>query len=424
MVPRHDAVDEAVDEALAEAHRELFGRLVGWLFRREGDLQAAEDAVASVFAQAVTAWRQAGVPRSPEAWLRVAARNAAISAARRRTRDVTVAPEEMTDMAVTDDEIAEPPPTADDVLTLLFVCAHPAIDERLHAPLMLQAVLGVDAARIAAVFLVPPATMGQRLSRVKTKIRDAGIRYRVPSPGDLPARVGAVLRAIYAAYGSSDALIDDLGGDRPALRAEALRLAEVLAALSPDDPEVRGLLALLLHTESRRPARFAGSTFVPLAEQDTRLWSTELRRRGDAELRRAAASGALGRFQLEAAISAVHSARAETGTTEWSAVVTLYRGLLQVAPSIGATIGAAAALVEVGDTDEAAGMLAGLPSSAIESHQPYWVCLARVEAARGRAAEADDATRRAIGLTTDPRVRAYLLARAPLTGPGRPAPAD
>jgi RNA polymerase sigma-70 factor (ECF subfamily) len=397
------------DEALADAHRELFGRLVGWLFRRNGDLQAAEDAVATAFAQAITAWREGGVPRSPEAWLRVAARNAAISAARRRARDVLVAPEEMIDTAVTDAELTESAPTQDDVLTLLFVCAHPAIDDRMHAPLMLQAALGVDAARIAAVFLVPPSTMGQRLSRVKTKIRDAGIRYRVPTPEDLPTRVGAVLRAIYAAYGASDALIDELGGDRPALRTEALRLAEMVTALLPDDPEARGLLALLLHTESRRPARFVDGSFVPLGAQDTRLWSARLRARGDDELRRAAALGRLGRFQLEAAISAVHSARAETGTTDWQAVVALYRGLLQIAPSTGARIGAAAALVEVGEADAAARALAELPTSAVADHQPYWVCLARVEAARGRVAEAADATRRAVGLTTDPRVRAHLL---------------
>ncbi|NYF16945.1 RNA polymerase sigma-70 factor (ECF subfamily) [Microbacterium sp. AK009] len=400
------------DEALADAHRELFGRLVGWLFRRNGDLQAAEDAVATAFAQAITAWREGGVPRSPEAWLRVAARNAAISAARRRTRDVLVAPEEMIVMAVTDDELTESAPTQDDVLTLLFVCAHPAIDERMHAPLMLQAVLGVDAARIAAVFLVPPSTMGQRLSRVKTKIRDAGIRYRVPSPEDLPTRVGAVLRAIYAAYGASDALIDELGGDRPALRTEALRLAEMMTTLVPDDPEARGLFALLLHTESRRAARFVNGWFVPLGAQDTRLWSAVLRARGDDELRRAAAQGRLGRFQLEAAISAVHSARAETGTTDWRAVVALYRGLLQIAPSTGARIGSAAALVEVGEADAAARALAVLPSSVVADHQPYWVCLARVEAARGRVAEAADATRRAVGLTTDPRVRAHLLGGA------------
>ncbi|MEI3868286.1 DUF6596 domain-containing protein [Microbacterium sp. CCNWLW134] len=408
MIHRHDPVGEA----LAEAHRELFGRLVGWLFRRDGDLQAAEDAVATAFAHAVTAWRAGGVPRSAEAWLRVAARNAAVSAARRRTREVSVAPEEMTGMTASDDAVAEGAPTPDDVLSLLFVCAHPAIDERLHAPLMLQAVLAVDAARIAAVFLVPPATMGQRLSRVKIKIRDAGIRYRMPPAEELPGRVGAVLRAIYAAYGSSDALIDDLGGDRPALRDEALRLAEMMVALVPEDPEARGLLALLLHTESRRPARFGEGGFVPLASQDARIWSAALRRRGDAELRRAAALGRLGRFQLEAAISAVHSARAETGVTDWQAVVTLYRGLLQIAPSVGATIGAAAALVEVGDVDEAARMLADLPPSAVAAHQPYWVCLARVEAARGRHVEADAAMRRAIGLTTDPRVRAYLVERS------------
>jgi RNA polymerase sigma-70 factor (ECF subfamily) len=401
---------DAVDEALERTHRELFGRLVGWLFRRDGDLERAEDAVAAAFAAAVVSWREKGVPRSPEAWLRVAARNAAVSAARRDIRTVPVDPEDFEIVAAADvsDDFR---PALDDTVLLLFVCAHPAIDARMHAPLMLQAVLGVDAARIAAVFLVPPATMGQRLTRVKTKIRDAGIRYRVPEPSELPGRVDAVLRAIYAAYGSSDALIDDLGGDRPALRAEAIRLAELMTAMLPENPEARGLLALLLHTEGRRRGRFPNGEFVPLGAQDIGLWSAEMRRRADSELRRAAEAGRPGRFQLEAAISAVHSARAETGTTDWQAIATLYRGLLQIAPSTGASIGAAAALVEVGELAEAEAILAALPAATVATHQPYWVCLARLESARGRLEAAAAAQQRAIGLTTDPRVRSWLVAQ-------------
>lgn len=303
----------AADEALDQAHRLWFGRLVGWLFRMTGDLQLAEDSVAGAFAAAVSTWRSSGVPDSPEAWLRVVARNRAMTALKRNARAISVAPEGFADL----EDQKQTSESMDDRLALMFVCAHPAIDARMHAPLMLQAVVGVDAARIASVFLVPPATMGQRLSRAKAKIRDAGIRFRTPDADEFAGRLGSVLQAVYATYGLADPIADPAVERDAALRAEALRLADLLTELLPRQAEAWGLSALLRLTESRRPARLVDGRFVPLALQDTSLWSAEDRRRGDQDLRRAVALGTMGRFQLEAAISAVHSSRADGTQTDW-----------------------------------------------------------------------------------------------------------
>lgn len=402
---------QTVDEALEQAHGLWFGRLVGWLFRMTGDLQLAEDSVGGAFASAVTAWRASGAPDSPEAWLRVAARNRAMTELKRGARAITVAPESFTAL----EDPTGPADAFDDRLALMFVCAHPAIDARMHAPLMLQTVLGVDAARIATVFLTPPATIGQRLSRAKTKIRDAGIRFRKPeTPEEFAGRLASVLQAVYAAYGLADPIADTAADRDIALRAEALRLAELLTELVPKDPETWGLLALLLHTESRRPARLAGGEFVPLADQDTRLWSSAQRRRADECLTRASSLNRMGRFQLEAAISAVHSSRAFGTRTDWSTIAVLYRGLLRIAPSIGATIGAAGALIELGDLDGAAALIDAVPADAARSHQPYWVCRARLATARGDRAAARAASDVAIGLTTDPALRRFLIRTRPI----------
>ena len=227
---------QMADRAVADAHERSYGRLVGWLFRRTGDLQLAEDAVFAAFASAVVTWRRSGVPDSPEAWLRVAARNHALNALRAVTRVTSVPPEVF--------ELREGPidsiPQFDDRLGLLFVCAHPAVNHRMHAPIMLQAVLGVDAARIGRVFLTAPATMGQRLSRAKAKIRDAGIRFRIPEPSEWRARVGTVLQAIYAVYGVSDPIADGPDDRDELLRAEAVRLARLIVELLPDHAEGLG----------------------------------------------------------------------------------------------------------------------------------------------------------------------------------------
>ncbi len=393
------------DETLEYSHRQWFGRLVGWLFRMTGDLQLAEDAVAAAFASALVAWRETTIPASPEAWLRVAARNEAMSTLRKRSRLSFVSPDTLDDLEAEPDQT----PSLDDRLGLLFVCAHPAIDARMHAPLMLQAVLGVDAARIASVFLVSPTTMGQRLARAKAKVRDAGIRYEPAEPDQLGERLGAVLQAVYGAYGLADPTASATDDRDSALREEALRLAELLTQLLPNEPETWGLYALLLHTESRRAGRVVDGLFVPLQEQDTTRWSHDLRELADGALRRASKLSRVGRFQLEAAISAIHSSRAVTLSTDWESVVVLYRGLLRMTASVGASIAAASALIETGQHDEAAQLLASLPSDTVNSHQPYWVCRARLAVSQNDRDAAHLALDRAIGLTTNPAVRRYLV---------------
>ncbi len=394
------------DEALADAHRAWYGRLVGWLFRYTGDLQLGEDAVGGAFESALTSWRTAGVPDSPEAWLRVAARNRALSVLRTTSRSTPVAPESFDEL-----EAPEPASVIDDRLALLFVCTHPAIEERMHAPLMLQAVLGVDAARIASVFLVSPTTMGQRLSRAKAKIRDAGIRFRIPTAEEQVVRVASVLRAVYAAYGMADPTTEVAVERDDALRAEAIRLARLLVALVPGDAEAWGLLALLLHTEARRGARVVDGMFVPLGEQDTSRWSTDLLREANEVLASASELGTLGRFTLEAAISAAHSARAVTGSTEWEGIAVLYRGLLERAPSVGATIAAAVAHAEAGDLARASALLESPEVEAIDTHAPWWLAQARIAELAGSPDDATRAASRALGLTSNPAVRAYLLRR-------------
>src|SRR5262249_34351685 len=237
----------------------------------------------------------------------------------------------------------------DERLKLLFVCAHPAIDPMARTPLMLQTVIGLDVARIASAFLVSPGAMNQRLVRAKAKIRDTNIAFEVPEAGELPDRLEAVLDAIYAAYGAG---WEDVAGTDPRrgqLVDEALWLARLVVDLLPNEPEAKGLLALLLHCEARRAARRAiDGSFVPLSQQDTRRWCRPMI--AEAEKLLAAAVGAkrMGRFQLEAAIQSAHAERARSGRVDWAAVVQLYDGLTAIAPSIGALLGRAAAIAAMG----------------------------------------------------------------------------
>lgn len=243
------------------------------------------------------------------------------------------------------DNATSPDKFPDERLKLLFVCAHPAIDPGVHTPLMLQSVLGLDAACIAQAFLVSPATMSQRLVLAKAKIRDAGIAFEVPEDGELPPRLDAVFEAIYAAYGSG--WEDAAGADprRSRLADEAIRLARMLVQLTPSEPEARGLLALMLHCEARRPARRAlDGRYVPLSEQDVHCWSRPMTEEAEQALAVAAKQARPGRFQTEAAIQSVHTERAHSGRTDWHAVVSFYEGLVRLVPMYGARIGHAAAI--------------------------------------------------------------------------------
>jgi RNA polymerase sigma-70 factor (ECF subfamily) len=399
---------ETVARAAAEAAaRDGYGRLLAFLAARTRDIAAAEDALASAFAAALETWPRVGVPDNPAAWLLIVARRALGHGARRAGLAARAEPT----LALLHDERAamERDEIPDERLKLMFICAHPAIDAGARAPLMLQTVLGLDAARIAAAFLTAPAAMGQRLVRAKAKIRDAGIAFAVPAAADLPARLDAVLDAIYAAYGSAWDDGDSAGRD---LAAEALWLGRLVVHLLPDAAEARGLLALMLHCEARQAARRdAAGAFVPLADQDPARWHRARILEAESELRQAARLGTLGRFQLEAAIQSVHAQRGVTGRTEWQPLMRLYDGLVSLSPVIGALVGRAATYGEGEGPDAGLALLDELPDSAIATYQPYWAVRAHLLARAGRGDDSKAAYATAIGLTEDPAIRAFLRRR-------------
>lgn len=396
---------EAQARAAAErAARESYGRLVAYLAARGRDVPGAEDALADAFAAALAAWPRQGVPMNPEGWLATTARRRLIDVARRRQ----TAEEASEAITLLDEELkaAEAEAIPDRRLALMFVCAHPSIEEGVRAPLMLQTILGLDAAAIASAFLVSPAAMGQRLARAKSKIRLAGVPFRIPDPADLPERLGAVLDAIY-----DEAFADDPSGRN--LAEEAIWLGRLVVNLAPDEPEAKGLLALMLYAHSRRAARRdARGRYAPLSEQDTQLWDGALIDEAEALLRAASRSQAPGRFQLEAAVQSVHAARRISGATDWPAIGELYNALFALtgspvvavnrAAAVGQTRGASAGLMLL----EAAGAEGGL-----ESFEPYWVAMADFCAKLGRIDEARRAYDFAIGLQNDAAARAFLVER-------------
>ena len=391
--------------------RESYGRLLARLIAQTRDVASAEDVLGDALVAALATWPRDGVPNSPEAWLVAAARNFYIDRVRhdqvvRAHESVVMTP----DVAAID--TSAPADFPDERLKLLFVCAHPAIDPAMHTPLMLQTVLGLDAARIAQAFLISPATMGQRLVRVKTKIRMAGIPFEVPQPNELGARLDAVLEAVYAAFGIGWSAMPGADERGRELAEESIWLARVLLELMPDEPEVLGLLSLMLHCEARRAARREpDGRYVPLSEQDPRRWSLGMIDEAERCLGRASASGCPGRFQLEAAIQSVHSERVRDAATNWAAIVLFYHQLVAISPTLGARTGYAAAVGEA--TGPAAGLAAldTIARHSVSTYQPYWAVRAHLLQRLGRSCDASEAFDRAIGLAEDPAVRAFLLQR-------------
>ncbi|PYV64451.1 MAG: RNA polymerase subunit sigma-70 [Acidobacteria bacterium] len=402
---------EKVQRTIERVARESYGRLVAYLSVHTQDLAGAEDALSEALLKALTVWPRDGVPQNPEAWLLTTARNSLIDFFRHQR---VVSDSEPNLLLFTQNSGEDPLETnyPDERLKLLFVCAHPAIDPAMHTPLMLQTVLGLDAVRIAGAYLVSPKTMGQRLVRAKTKIRDGGIRFEVPEREQLPPRLDAVLEAIYAAFGigwDHMAGADQHGHD---LAEEALWLARVLLEQIPDEAEVQGLLALMLHCEARRAVRRdRDGHYVPLSEQDPNLWSLPLIEEAEGHLADASKSGNLGRFQLEAAIQSVHAERARGRRVEWRAIVQFYRQLIRISPTIGRQTGYAAALAEANGAGEGLAVLDAIDHDAVSAYQPYWAVRAHLLQLLGKGPEAQHAYDRAIGLAEDPAVREFLLER-------------
>ena len=397
------------------AARASYGRLLALLSARTRDIAAAEDALAEAFAAALAQWGEQGVPANPEAWLLTVARRAA---GHQRARSATAArAEDVLALLAEEREDVAASPFGDERLALLFVCAHPAIDPDAQAPLMLQTVLGLDAARIAGAFLVSGTAMGQRLVRAKRKIRDAGIPFTVPDPAEAPQRLSGVLSAIYAAYGT--AWDDTLGADSrlAGLRGEALFLARLTAELMPDQAEALGLLSLILHCEARQPARrTADGAFVPLHAQDPLLWSRELVQEAETALRRAAAFAAPGRFQTEAAIQSLHAHQRMTGERFTVPLAQLYDVLAGFAPTTGVMVARAVAHAENGASGAALDQLRAMTGT--ETYQPWWAALARVSWLAGDADGAAAAAATAAGLSADPAIRAFLLGGGYRLAPG------
>jgi len=404
--------DEQAQSAADAVARRSYGKLVAFLASRTQDVAAAEDALSEAFAAALSEWPRNGCPANPEGWLLTVARRKMIDVFRGQNRRqlVSVEIQSIADVLATAPTDTEIP---DERLAMMFACAHPALDPAIRAPMILQAVLGLDAARIASSFLTSPAAMGKRLVRAKVKIRQTAIPFRVPGHDELPARLDVVLQAIYAAF--SEGWTDPGGADavRRDLAEEAIYLARLVSELLPNEPEALGLLALLLHAESRRKARRSlNGDFIPLAQQDPSLWNADQIEEAESLLHRASTLGVIGRFQLEAAIQSAHADRCRTGKPNWAFIIQLYDGLFALSQSPVVAINRAVAIAEIHGASAGLDVLSSLEAdSRLAQYQPYWAARAELLARTGAFAQARHAYEIAIGLERDEAVRRFLDAR-------------
>ena len=398
-----------VREAITEAHQGEWARVVASLTRRFGDLDIAEEAAAEAFATAVERWPADGVPPNPGAWLTTAANRKAIDRIRRESKRDDKQREAR---LVYDEHATEPLGAIDDErLRLIFTCCHPALAMEKRVALTLRMVGGLTVAEIARAFLVPETTVGQRITRAKAKIKAARIPYRVPSEEDLPARVFGVLAVLFLVFNEGYlATGPDTDPVRHDLTAEAIRLTRLIRGLMPQDGEVAGLLALMLLTDARRSARVSPSgELVPLGQQDRRAWDVELIAEGHRLVRERLAAGVPpGRYQILAAISAVHTDARDVRDTDWSQVIALYDQLVGLDRSPIVRLNRAIAVAELDGPEVALAELDGLP---LEGYRVFHSTRADLLRRLGRSEESRAAYGQAIGLAGNAAETAFLIRR-------------
>jgi RNA polymerase sigma-70 factor, ECF subfamily len=400
---------EVTPEEIAAVFRAEHGRAVAVLTRMLGDLGMAEDAVSDAFAAALARWPEAGPPPSPAGWIMTAARNRAIDHLRREAARADKhaaaallhAETEPTDIGV----------VGDDRLRLMFTCCHPALAHPAQVALTLRLLGGLTTGEIARMFLTSEATIGQRISRAKAKIRDAHIPYSVPARGDLPERLGGVLAVIYLIFTEGYAATSGPALTRDDLCREAIRLGRLLVELVPDEPEALGLLALMLLTDSRRPAR-TGATgrLVRLGDQDRSLWSPELVNEGQQLVRACLRRNTPGPYQLQAAISAVHSDAADTASTRWDEIVALYDQLIQFDPGPFVALNRAVAVAELDGPSVALALVEPLAAK-LDGHHVFHAVRGDLLVRLGRRAEARNAFVAANGCAANETEREFLCRR-------------